>query len=177
MGEDAADQGTGQPGNTLAQFTFGEDFGLQPDGGGAGLPAVEVVHLGFCGGDVDVAFLRPSERLAEFGFEPLPELAGMDAEGEFLEVAAVLAHPAPVAARLFVRDGTLFQQHNGLPAFREVVGGGRADDAGADDDDIGRSGERWVIGHLRLLWEGHCSEHKAASTLKSQARPHAVSLY
>ena len=45
-----------------------------------------------------------------------------------------------IAAAGFLGDAVAVDEHDLAAGFRELVGGGDADDAGADDDDIGGHG-------------------------------------
>ena len=70
-----------------------------------------------------------------------PETQAFERQGDFADVAAHGAAPAPVAAGLLAADAALFAQHDGEALLRQEQGRGHADDAAADDDDAGALGQ------------------------------------
>jgi hypothetical protein len=99
-------------------------------------PGAEGGDLGLVVGEVDVAGGDPADVLAELVREAGPDGARGDGEGDLAEVAAVLAHPAPVAAGLLAGDAALLEQDDVEASAGEVVGGAGADDATAHHDDV-----------------------------------------
>jgi hypothetical protein len=67
----------------------------------------------------------------------LPQAQRLAGKRDFGARTALLAAPAPIAARLLRADMPLLDQCNRLPLLRQVIGRRDADDAAADDDDIG----------------------------------------
>ena len=68
---------------------------------------------------------------------PLPQPQALDDQRDFAGVARHLAAPAPVAARLLAGDVALLAQHGRDAPLGEEQRGAGADDAAADDHDIG----------------------------------------
>src|SRR6185369_15607881 len=56
----------------------------------------------------------------------------------------LLAAPTPVSARLFTGDVALLEERHREATLREVIGGRRAEDAAADDDDVGLGRETLI---------------------------------
>jgi hypothetical protein len=110
-------------------------------------PAFPFRHLGGVVGDpgdpgapeAHVAPCAPGEIV------PLHE-AALD-QRDFPPVAALLAAPTPVPARLLAADRALLDERDLQAVLRQREGGGRADDAGADDDAIGALGRRCIALH------------------------------
>src|SRR5580704_3380152 len=123
------------PGPLLPGRQFGRVLGQKQDTGApkAGIDAGVILHI-----------LPQPQRLAgqrNFGARP-----------------ALLAAPAPIAARLLRADMPLLDQRDGASLLREMIGRRDADDATADDHNIGLgrqaliacdTAERW--GHETLL--------------------------
>ena len=81
--------------------------------------------------------------------ESPPDPVRLHHDGQLVAVAPLLAHPAPVAARLLARDPPLLDQRDLRAVPREEPGGRGADDAGADHRDVDGVGQRigeWAIG-------------------------------
>ncbi len=69
-----------------------------------------------------------------------PQPQRLDRQRQFPRVAAHFAAPAPVAAGLLAADLPFFAQHHRDALTREEERGADADDAAANDDDLGRGG-------------------------------------
>ena len=69
----------------------------------------------------------------------LPQAQGLDGERDLGEIAPHLAAPAPIAARLLAGDPAFLAQRDRHASLGEEERGRGADDAAADDDDIGLS--------------------------------------
>jgi hypothetical protein len=68
--------------------------------------------------------------------ETVPKPHGFDHQRQFPGIAAHLADPAPIAARLLAGEDSLFAERDRDAALREEPGAADAHDAAADDDDI-----------------------------------------
>src|SRR5690606_24527305 len=68
--------------------------------------------------------------------EPLPDADGFGHQRHLARIAPGDAHPAPVAARLFLADPALFAQRHRHAAFGQFQRRRYADNAATDDDDI-----------------------------------------
>src|SRR5204863_4954289 len=77
----------------------------------------------------------------------LPQPQRLAGERDFGARAALLAAPAPVAARLLAADVTLLDQRDGMTLPCQVVGRRDTDDAATDDDDIGLRRQALVAGY------------------------------
>ena len=84
---------------------------------------------------------KPQIGPGRFG-KPGPDLKRLDHDRQFRRIAALLADPAPVAARLFRRDAALFAQDNLFAARGQKPGGHHANHATADHDHIGLTRDR-----------------------------------
>src|SRR6266536_90590 len=92
------------------------------------------------------------------GLHILPQPQRLAGQRDFGTRTALLAAPAPVAARLLAADMPLLDQRDGMTLLRQVIGGRDADDAAADDDDIGLRRQAFIAcyaaerrGHETLL--------------------------
>ncbi|MHC2316402.1 hypothetical protein ACVINX_001169 [Bradyrhizobium diazoefficiens] len=88
----------------------------------------------------------------------LPQPQRLARQRNLLTRAALLAAPAPIAARLFAADMPLLDERDGKPLLRQMIGRRDADDAAADDDDVGLRRQAFVAiytverrGHRTLL--------------------------
>ena len=72
-------------------------------------------------------------------FMPSHRRQDLQGEGDLGEIAPHLAAPAPIAARLLARDPAFLAECHRHAALGEKERGRGADDAAADDDDIGLS--------------------------------------
>jgi hypothetical protein len=66
----------------------------------------------------------------------LPQVQRLASKGDFGARAALLAAPAPIAARLLRANMPLLDQRDGVSLLRQMIGRRDADDATADDNDI-----------------------------------------
>ena len=80
---------------------------------------------------------------------PLPQPQALDDKRDFAGVARHLAAPAPVAARLLAGDVALLAQHGRDAPLGEEQRRAGADDAAADDHDIGL-GRQGLVGCDRI---------------------------
>ena len=116
--------------------------------GAAYEPRVDVMAAGACdprfvagkilfiAGGENAAAGNEADALADLTFETAPDAIGGDRHRQLTEVAALLAHPAPVASRLFSGDVALFADDDANSLAGEKPRGRNADDAATDDDDI-----------------------------------------
>ena len=116
-------------------------------------------------GEVERTSLPKSEILAQLGRQALPERQAPDHERKLDRGATLLAHPAPVAPRLFAGDAAFLEQGDRQALACKKIGGRDADDAAADNHDVGRSRQRTYRGvpgpfvsagsrHLRFTGQG-----------------------
>ncbi len=66
----------------------------------------------------------------------MPQPVGLDHDRQLGRVAALLAHPAPVARGLLRRDAALFAQQHTLAVPRQKIRRHDANHAAADDDGV-----------------------------------------
>ena len=66
----------------------------------------------------------------------LPQPQRLAGQRNLLTRTALLAAPAPIAARLLAADMALLDQRDGETLLRQMIGRRHADDAAADDDDV-----------------------------------------
>ena len=113
-----------------------EDLGLKAMGARLLAPALEGGGVFVVEPEAEIATLDPLKVGVEFLAETLPEFDGLDGERDEMRVADLLMHPAPIAGGLFVTDRALVDEDDVDTALGEVVGGGAAHDAAADDHDV-----------------------------------------
>ena len=101
---------------------------------------------------------------------PLPQPQALDDQRELAGIARHLAAPAPIAARLLAGDVALLAQHHRDAALRQEQGRASADDAAADDHDIG-AGRQFLVG-----WDRIDARRHAVTSAKVRARCEAPSL-
>ena len=100
----------------------------------------EVIHLGSRGaGKARRALDQQFERRTQ-GKTPDPQR--LDHHGQLGQVAALLADPAPVPARLLARHAALFADQHPLPFASQRPGRHQADDAAADHGHVHRIRQR-----------------------------------
>jgi hypothetical protein len=132
----AADPFVGIAGQALG------DLGRRQDGGvnlllardrGPALPAGELVlalgqeqHAGAAEAGIDAGVV----------LHILPQPQRLARQWNLLTRAALLAAPAPIAARLLPADMPFLDERDGKPLLRQMIGRGHTDHAAADDDDI-----------------------------------------
>ena len=97
-------------------------------------------------GEVERTSLPKSEILPQLGRKALPERQAPDHERKLDRGATLLAHPAPVAPRLFAGDAAFLEQGDRQALACKKIGGRDADDAAADNHDVGRSRQRTYRG-------------------------------
>src|SRR5204862_6122325 len=95
-------------------------------------------------GRIDETAASKSKVPIDIERELVPQSHGDDRERQFAPVAVLLAAPTPVSARLFTGDVALLEERHREAALRQVIGGRRAEDAAADDDDIGLGRETLI---------------------------------
>ncbi|MGY2938252.1 hypothetical protein ACVWZ6_007854 [Bradyrhizobium sp. GM6.1] len=100
---------------------------------GPSLPAGELVlalgqeqHAGTAEAGIDAGIV----------LHVFPQPQRLAGQRDLLTRAALLAAPAPIAARLLAADMALLDQGDGEALLCEMIGRGDANDAAADDDDI-----------------------------------------
>ena len=82
---------------------------------------VRVMELPGTGGQVEAAALGKTQVLLQLVPETLPDPQAVDHQRQFDRRAPLLAHPAPVAPRLFTGDATfLAQQHRDASARQKI---------------------------------------------------------
>src|SRR5262249_54554811 len=81
---------------------------------------------------------------ADLAVEVVPDPEALLDERDLRAVTVLLAAPAPVPARLLAGDPALLHERDGHAALRQVISGGRADDAAADDHGIGGFRQRGI---------------------------------
>ena len=84
----------------------------------------------------------------------LPQAQRLAGKRDFGARAALLAAPAPIAARLLGADMPLLDQRDREPFLRQMIGRRNADHAAADDDDIGLRRQALVACYAAEGW-GH----------------------
>jgi hypothetical protein len=102
-----------------------------------GKPFAELLELRAVFRKVQRAALVEANVLTELAGQILPESKALHHERQLDRGPALLPHPAPVAPRLLAGDPALLEQHHGQSGAREIVGRRAADDAAADDHDVG----------------------------------------
>ena len=119
-------------------------------------PSFQLRQLGRVLGEIHDAALAK----AGFGLDPLvhalPQPQALDDQRNFARIAAHLAAPAPIAARLLAGDVPLLAQRDRDALFREKQRRAGADDAAADDYDIGARRQR-LVGTNRIDARRHGS--------------------
>src|ERR1700678_1760543 len=90
--------------------------------------------VGIGAGDADDAANAESGLGADRLVEALPDAQAFDDQRDLALVAAILAHPAPVAAGLLAGDVALLAQGDGDAPLGESQRRAGTDDAAADDD-------------------------------------------
>ena len=114
-------------------------------------PALELGHARLVVAQHQVAALDPFDVGLDLGLEAAPDAVALHHQRDLGRVAALLAHEAPVAARLLARHRALLAHHGGHAALGQVVRGRTPDDAATDDDDLGRFSHRTSPRVARLL--------------------------
>ncbi len=138
------------------------DAGQQPRHLGAvDQPRVELVFAGMLQPSLHVAELLRGfaeihdARGAKAGFRidgavhPFPQPQALDDQRDLAGIARHFAAPAPIAARLLAGDVALLAQHDRNAALRQKKRRAGADDAAADDHDIG-AGRELFVGRNRI---------------------------
>jgi hypothetical protein len=117
-------------------------------------PALPARELGGIAGQIENAMTAESGIGADLLLQPAPDRQALLDQRNLGFVAALLAAPAPIAARLLAGDAALLDQHDGDAAARQEISSRAADDAAADDDDVG-AGRKLVIADDRVDRRGH----------------------
>lgn len=128
---DATDERVDEHWDALQDLLAAEQARLEAEGGRSLAPRLEGRHLLRVVCKVDVAGGEPAHVLAELVRQACPQAPRLDGGRDLAQVAPVLPHPSPVAARLLAGDPALLQQCDPQPAAREVVRGAAAHDAAA----------------------------------------------
>ena len=99
-------------------------------------PVLKPLHLAVGLGQIQDAGLPEPKAIAKLGGELFPDGKAFHHDRQLARVPALLAHPAPVAARLFARDAALFAQGDGQTLLPQEPRRHHPDDAAPDDDHI-----------------------------------------
>src|SRR5262249_36845079 len=97
--------------------------------------------------DIEDAGAAKAGLPADTRVQAFPETQRFDDQRQLARVAAHLADPTPVPARLLAGNDALLAKHHRDAALGELQRGRGADDAAADDDDIGFGGSGRVAGN------------------------------
>ncbi len=121
---------------------------------GKAAPPGPALDLGGVVREVEQPAPAKTQILADVAGHVFPEVQRPRRQRQFPGIAVLLPAPAPVAARLLGPHAALLEQHDFLPGARQPVGRADADDARADDHDIGCLGDH-VGGVDSEQWRGH----------------------
>jgi hypothetical protein len=116
-------------------------------------PVLEAGQLLVAVAEVEHAALMPADVGLQLPLQPAPDAQGFHDRRHLGRVAALLAHEAPVAARLLARDTALLAERDGYAPLGQEIGGRAADNAAADDHHLGRGGQASVL----LTPIAHCA--------------------
>ena len=141
-----------QQGVALPRLLGSQQLALEVVGGGGGRRPPERGHPVGGPGDDEPAARAVAGRETGLGLEPLVELRRVLHEARAALARPQQAHEARGVPRRPARQGPLLEEeHVGPAEVGEVVCRRRTDDAPADDDDAGTSGQgRSRVGSLRL---------------------------
>ena len=126
----------------LRELAAGDDFRVESVRARDAEPLRKPGELFLALGEVERAALAEAEVFAEVCGELLPDREALDHERQLDRRSALLAHPAPVAPGLLAGDAALLEQRDRDAGPGEEVRGRAADDAAADDHDVGRLRQR-----------------------------------
>ncbi|MCY1519956.1 hypothetical protein D9M68_547210 [compost metagenome] len=121
----------------MGGFGAAQHMGGDPLGDGELAPLGPAIELGLVIRQIEQAAAAETEVFAEVSGDLLPEREALGRQRQFARVAVLLAAPAPVAAGLLGADTALLHQGNAHALTGHEIGGAYANDAPADDDDIG----------------------------------------
>ena len=112
-----------------------------------GEPGFVLVDVALVFAEIDDAGLAKAGFGADLLVHALPQAQAFDGEGYFRLVSAHRSAPTPIPARLLSPDSSLLAKRDRHAFLGEIEGGADADDAAANDDDVGAGGK----GRLREL--------------------------
>ena len=131
-----ADEPPREPGHDGVKLVRPQQTRRQPELARDGQPLLEARHPRLVGGEREVAALDPLDIGAQLALEAPPHPIRLEHQRHLQRIAALLAHEAPVLARLLTGHATALDDDDAHATSSEEVCGGAADDAGAHDDDV-----------------------------------------
>jgi hypothetical protein len=119
----------------------GEHMGDHTHTGGEVAPFCPTGELSIVVAEIEQAAAPKTEIFADIHCEAVPQGEAFRRQRQLARIAVLLPAPAPVAARLLGADPPLLDESDLHAAPGEVIGRADADDAAADDDDVGAVGQ------------------------------------
>ena len=130
-----------EPGRSSVDFVGAEKAGGDLKLARAGEPGFVLVDVALAFAEIDDAGLAKAGFGADLLVHALPQAQALDGERYFRFVSAHRPAPAPIPARLLAGDSSLFAKRDRDAFLGEIEGGADADDAAANDDDVGAGGK------------------------------------
>ena len=138
-----ADHLLAKPGQVRAGGVSAKELELKPVLGGVAGVALELRHVGFGAGELDMAGCLELNILPEHLVELVPDRAGAPRQRQLDETAPLLPNAAEIDAARAGPAGALLQEHDLEPDPAQRDRGRAAGDAAADDGHVRRE----ALGH------------------------------